>query len=87
MDCKRECPPESGEYCQRESMFMIIFPFLRNSRLGFQSFIEQAYLYLVNQDRSAWTWEIDRELPSLAVLLRSHARLPLTSVRPAHEKW
>ena len=23
---------------------------------------QQAYHYLVNQDRSAWTWELDREL-------------------------
>ena len=22
---------------------------------------QQAYHYLVNQDRSAWTWELDRE--------------------------
>ncbi|KJA16040.1 hypothetical protein HYPSUDRAFT_148349 [Hypholoma sublateritium FD-334 SS-4] len=25
--------------------------------------IASSYLYLVNQDRSAWTWEIDRKLP------------------------
>ena len=28
----------------------------------------QAYLYLVNQDRSTWTWELDRELAWLLIL-------------------
>jgi len=46
----------------------------------------QSYLYLVNQDRSAWTWELDRK----PRFVNFSARLKIDAValvRPAHEKW
>ena len=31
-------------------------------------YILKAYLYLVNQDQSAWTWELDRTVFSIELI-------------------
>ncbi|KAH7911491.1 hypothetical protein BJ138DRAFT_1113160 [Hygrophoropsis aurantiaca] len=47
--------------------------------------IADSYFYLVKQDSSAWTWEIDRK-PTHSVAFVE--QVPTSStVRPAHEKW
>ena len=51
---KRKCTTHARKYCLRK---LLVFLTLH---INFDD-IYQAYHYLVNQDGSAWTWELDRE--------------------------
>lgn len=50
--------------------------------------LSQAYVYLAQQDPSAWTWELDRKCAEIIYMqgVLTFA-VPTPIVRPSHEQW
>ena len=60
MGDQRRCSSQARRYRLREFALLIPQIYFDHNR--------QAYLYLINQNRSTWTWELDRELAWLLIL-------------------